>query len=105
MGGNAGELPETRTQVYPGSACRNGGGALVLQSHYSKAKPAVYRIQSESRVLSSLLSASWAAPVWLYIGSQTRVYRKEYVETKESITILGRQVIRLLLQAVLRTGP
>ena len=61
MGGNIGELPEARTQVYPGSARRNGGGALVLQSHYSKAKPAVYRIQSESRVsilpLGRLLSS------------------------------------------------
>ena len=102
MGGNAGELPETRTQVYPGSACRNGGGALILQSHYSKAKPAVYRIQSESRVFSL---APGAAPVRLYIGSRTRAYRKEYVKTKKSIPILGRQVIRLLLQAGLRTGP
>ena len=58
--GNAGELPEAGTQVYPGSARRNDGGALVLQSHYSKAKPAVHRIQSESRVF---YLASGAAPV------------------------------------------
>ena len=103
MGGNVGKLPVAGTQVYPGSARRNGGGALVLQSHYSKAKPAVYKIQSESRV--SIFSAPWVAPVWLYIGSQTRAYRKEYVKTKESIPILGEQVIRLLLQAGLRTGP
>ena len=99
-------MPVSGTQVYPGSAHRSYGDALLLQSHYSKAKPTVYGIQSESRVsIFRCYRASREFSVRLYIGNQARAYMKEYIKTKESVPILGRQVIQLLLQAGLRTGP
>ena len=56
-------------------------------------------------ILGVFSLASGVAPVRLYIDSQTRAYRKEIVETKESIPILGQQDVWLLLQAGLRIGP
>src|SRR5664279_4556675 len=69
-------------------------------------KPAVYRIQSESRVsLFSNLSSVGRLPSGFILAAELGLTGKEYVKTKESIPILGRQVIRLLLQAGIRTRP